>query len=420
MRDSNFTNCVKPLVLLISFFGVSIAGAAADYHYQGTLKIEPATGYMDASWLITVNNPGTAKRTFYVRDTLNKPTISGSAVTESEIEKVAGFDDFWAMHVTLERPPTGKPQQFQISYSGVLLPEPLPNKINSITPDVVELNVDSFWFPMDASFSKLLSADLTIDIDGDWQGISTGQVTTTSGQIRVHNADPRLDIAFTLARNPKVISTDNFTIFDLRPEAIGIEALTQQANACTRELNALFGNQNKLPTGKLVVTERNESGYARENYIVLTDIGKSSPTALTLFLCHEFAHFWASGADFTGVENWLNEALAEYSALLAVRTIFGEEAYDEFLQKFEKQIAGETLPPIWQDGITARGPYLVLYRKGPLAIAAFEKRYGREQTAQIIRQFFNQQDKTTPTLLEIVGDVSGEEAAAYFRELLAK
>ena len=419
MRDSKYANVIKPLILLISFFGLSIAGTAADYHYQGKLKIEPVTGYVDASWLITVNNPDTAKRTFYLRDTLNKPTISGDAVTESAIEKVSGFADFWALHITLESPPAGKPLQFHIHYDGVLLPTPLPNKINSITPDVVELNVDSFWFPIDASFSKLLSADLTIDINGNWQGISTGQVTTTSDQVTIHNADPRLDIAFTLARNPRVTSTDNFTIFDLRPEAKGVDALTQQANACTQELNTLFGNQNRLPTGKLVVTERAESGYARENYIVLTDIGKSSPKALTLFLCHEFAHFWASGADFTGVENWLNEALAEYSALLAVRTIFDENAYDDFLQKFEKQIAGEPLPPIWQEGITARGPYLVLYRKGPLALAAFEKKYGHEQTTEIIRQFFNQSTKTTPALLDIVGDVSGEEAARYFKELLA-
>ena len=396
------------------------AGASAhDYHYQGKVRIDPASGYLKASWTIDVRSADALEITFYIRDSLNKPNISGADVAENTIEKVSGFDDFWAMSITLTENQNDGPRHIEVAYDGVLLPEPLPNKINSITPDVVELNVDSFWFPMDASFSKLLSAELEVEIAGNWQGISTGDVATKDGLVTITNNDPRLDIAFTLARAPKLIESENFTIFDLRAEATGIDALVNTANACTKELNGLFGNERPLPKSKLVITDRSESGYARENYIALTDIGGYTPEHLTLFLCHEFAHFWAKGADFSGVENWLNESLAEYAALVAVRGILGDAAYKDYLERFESQIADADLPPIWREGQTERGPYLVLYRKGPLALMAFERQYGKEQLIEIVRRFFNQPNKTTPALLDIVKAVSGAEAEKKLKELLA-
>lgn len=405
--------------LLFFAAGAATAAVAADYHYQGKLVIEPASGFLKANWTIEVRSAGTSNITFYICDSLNQPTINGKDVVGSTVEKVSGFDDFWALTVTLTPAQKNAARKIEIDYDGVLLPEPLPNKINSITPNVVELNVDSFWFPMDASFSKLLSAELEIEIDGNWQGISTGNVSVTGGRIKIENKDPRLDIAFTLARSPNLIENESLTIFDLRAEATGIDALIKTAEACTKELNGLFGDEQSLPKSKLVITDRNESGYARENYIALTDIGGYTPERLTLFLCHEFAHFWAKGADFAGVENWLNESFAEYAALITVRRILGDDAYNDYLERFETQLAGEELPPVWREGLTERGPYLVLYRKAPLTLVAFEKLYGEEQLIEIVRRFFNQPNKTTPALLAIVQTVSGVDAAKRLRELLA-
>lgn len=409
----------KAVTLVLALIFLSLSAGASDYHYRGSLRLEPATGFLRASWEIDVLKADETKRIFYIRDSLNKPTIGGEDVIDSHIEKVSGFDDFWAINITLGPARNERVRRVEITYDGVLLPEPLPNKINGMSPEVVELSVDSFWFPMDASFSKLLTAQLEIEIEGAWQGVSTGNVATSDGRVSILNEDPRLDIAFVLARAPKLSESENLTIFDLRPEATGIEALISTAKACRFELNGLFGGNNPLPKSKLVITNRKESGYARENYIVLTDIGRYAPDRLTLFLCHEFAHYWARGADFAGVENWLNESLAEYAALLAVRKILGNRTRRAFIDTFKAQIEGQALPPIWQEGQSERGPYLVLYRKGPLALVAFERQYGTKKTTEIIRRFFSQVEKTTPAFLNIVHDVAGGKAEKTIRSLLA-
>lgn len=414
-----FMRVVKPLLILVGLLSLSSANLAADYHYKGELKIDTATSYIEAVWHIELLNPGEEKRTFYIRDTLKRPKVSSNDIIETNIEKVSGFADFWAIHVTMKKTVADRKQYIQIAYEGTLLPEPLPNKINSITPDVVELNVDSFWFPMDASFSKLLSADVTIAIEGKWQAISTGETKSNLNKVTISNKDPRLDIAFTLAREPKLIEGTRYTIFDLRKESMGIGALTETADECSSNLDQLFGNKRSLPVSKIVITDRKESGYARENYIVLTDIGKYSLGHLTLFLCHEFAHFWAKGANFSSEENWLNEALAEYAALVSVRRILGYDTYNSLLEQFKKQIEGKDLPAIWQEGATKRGPYLVLYRKGPLALVKFENQFGERHTIEIVRRFFNQPIKTTPALLEIVRDIAGKSAEKNLKDLLA-
>jgi len=64
-----------------------------------------------------------------------------------------------------------KPRTIDFSYAGVLISEPMDNLINAIEPGRVELNVDSFWFPIDGRFSKQLSADVSIHIGEGWLGL---------------------------------------------------------------------------------------------------------------------------------------------------------------------------------------------------------------------------------------------------------
>jgi hypothetical protein len=390
-----------------------------DYHYRGTVTIDPASGHLSANWTIDVLHDSTEPVTFYIRDTLGNITASGPSLRSSDVQKVSGFQDFWGITITLEEPSSAGPRQVQLAYDGILIPEPMGNRINTISEDVIELNVDSFWFPIDAAFSRMIATDLTVHVPGAWKGISTGTVTSDADGIKIRNTSPRIDIAFTLAEDPRVETTEHYEIFDLRPDGKGLQELKKTADACYTELNTSYGAHNPLQRGKFVITTRNESGYARTNYIVLTDIGDTTPERLTQFICHEFAHYWSQGADFGTVENWLNEAFAEYTALEAVRNILGEDAYSLQIGRFEKQIADQTLPPIWREGDTARGPYLVQYRKAPLLITRFAQDIGREKVLAIIRAFWRQHIRTTPKLLEIIETEAGLEARQTFTRYLA-
>jgi hypothetical protein len=395
--------------------------AEADYQYLGTLNINPETGYIRADWQITVLDDAESSITFFLRNTLGEIEVGGTGVKSFDTgqqEEITGLDaaPFKKLQLELAMEPT--PRVIHLTYAGVLLPEPMDNLINAIEPGRIELNVDSFWFPIDARFNKLLTADLAVIVDGEWQGVTTGEVEAIAGGVRILNTDPRIDIAMTLSQSFRISEADGFVVYDQRDSSVGLDKLMKAARNCTQYLDRQFGVVDPLPRGKLLIAERSSSGYARQNYVVFTDISSTKTAPLTRFVCHEFTHYWAFGADFGTVENWLNEAFAEYIGVMAVREYLGEETYLEMLQSFRDGIADEDLPPIWVSGDTARGPYLVQYRKAPLVLAQLESRIGREQFLKFVQAWFVQPVRTTPALLEVLEQVSGKEERDWFEQAL--
>ncbi len=409
-----------PNIFLLFFLPIT-ALAAADYNYVGTLNINPETGYIRANWRITVLDDTDTSITFFLRNTLGEIEVEGTGIKSfdaSQQEGVAGLDSAPFRKLQLELAEQPGPRVIHISYAGVLLPEPMHNLINAIEPGRVELNVDSFWFPIDARFKKLLTADFTVIIEGEWQGVTTGEVEIIEGGVRILNTDPRLDIAMTLSQSFRISEADDFTIYDQRDNSEGLQKLIEAARVCTKYLDRQFGATKPLPRGKLLITERSSSGYARQNYVVFTDISSTKTGPLTRFVCHEFAHYWSVGADFGTVENWLNEAFAEYIGVMAVREHLGEETYLDMLQSFKDQIADEDLPHIWVSGDTKRGPYLVQYRKAPLLLAQLETRIGREHFMQYTQAWLLQPVRTTPALLELLEQMAGKGERDWFEQAL--
>ncbi len=393
-------------------------GADAPYHYTGQVRIDPQSGHIAAEWVIEVNEPEPRERTFLLRDTLPEVAVVGD-VAGFTTGRREGLDGFLA--VTVQLPVDVASPVVRLSYEGVPIPVPMDNDINGIEPDRVELNVDSFWFPIDARFSKELIAEVLVLIPGDgWQAVTTGEAVPVEGGFRLVNADPRLDIAFTLSRHFRITQAEGFTLYDQRESAAGTDALVETAAFCRAFLDQRWGQAAPLPASRLLIARRSESGYARENYIVFTDIANTRPPELTRFVCHEFAHHWASGGKFDTVDNWINEGFAETLGMMAVRERLGQAAYDALQDTMKDQVAGQSLPPIWTPGATERGPYLVNYRKAPLALARLESTIGRERFLAFTQSLLVQPVKTTPGLLDTLESVAGTEARAGFEAILAE
>lgn len=420
----------KVIILLLMTICVSTAVFSAtgakgvpDYHYSGSLEIDPRSGFIRADWEIRVFDENETSITFFLRDTLEDLEVSGPGVGAVTLEKQSGFGDFWAIaaslaQATAEAP--GEPRSIRVSYAGVLLPEPMENRINAIEPGRIELNVDSFWFPIDSRFSKRLTADLAVRVGQGWQGVTTGDALPIEDGIRIFNTDPRLDIAFSLSTSFHITREKGFTVYDQRASPKGTPQLVETADQCRSFLNMHFGADDPLPVGRLLITERASSGYSRENYIALTDVAETERGPLTRFVCHEFSHYWSQGAKFDTVDNWLNEAFAEYIGLMAVREILGRAEYDAMLAAFAAQIAGLDLPRIWKAGDTERGQELVQYRKGPLTLARLESNIGQAAFLEFVQRYFNSPDKTTPGLLRVLEQVAGTAQASVFESMLAE
>ncbi len=399
---------------------ISTELALTHNHFSGVARIDPDSGEINVDWVITLIEPQLETITYLLNQNFADVSVGGDvAGYELQEDEVFG-SKIWKIIVQVT-PFSDAHREITISYGGVLLPEPMENRINTISPDKIELTVDSLWHPFDNRFTESVTTDLKVYIPGEWTGITSGTVERESDGALMFKTMPGLDIPVTLLSSFRKSDAPGYTIYDTRDTSDGLAELVESSGACTTYLNDRYGDVDPLPEAKIVVHDREASGYARQTLIALSEISGRDQSRLMQFICHELAHYWSRRGAANTVENWLNETFADYVALMALRDVLGEEVFEEFLTRYRAQVeeAGD-LPPIWTPEDQERGPYLVQYRKGPLALAQLEERLGRDAFAQFIHRYMTDGIATTPALLDALEEIAGPEARDQFAFDLAQ
>ena len=389
----------------------------SQYHYSGDVQIDPETTHLAAAWTITLDDPDTRSLTYWLSANFDTLEVTGADV-EAYSTGPAGPPGVQAVTIELSDH-TDAPRQIEIGYSGVLFPEPMENQINSISPRKVEFTVDSFWQPFDARFSARITADLRLQIPGDWTPVTTGYAEGRAEEIAFLFDRPTLDLPLTLLSDFTEVHTDTYRILDTRPGEADLTALAETAAFCTEYLNARYSARETLPQANIVL--RPSSGYARGTLIALSETGRGEGPDTTKFVCHEFAHFWSSNGVPITVENWLNESFAELVGLMAVRERYGEGAFEAVVSSWQARLTtmGE-VGSVWSPDDLSRRSYAVNYIKGPLALAALEDRIGREAFAQFVARYMVERIATTPDLLAMLEEVAGREHRDWFETALGE
>lgn len=395
----------------------------ASHHYEGDLRLSPQTGRLAADWTLTVTDDALAEVTFFLNAAFGEASVAGPGVAEVSSALAEGFGGMMRSYtIMLEPSVDGADRVIEMRYGGALFPEPPASAINTLDAEKIEFTVDSFWLPFDARFSALITADLDIWLPGQWDGVTMQSITPTPGGFHIDQDVPALDLAFTLMSDFERHAAPGYAIYDTRqPAGANIEAVVAALDHCTDYLNTLSGPAGPLPDASIVVTSREEGGYSRGTLIALTDIADASEAGLTQFVCHELGHYWSRGNAMT-VENWLNESFADYVAIMGMRAAFGEAVFEERLARYQTQIetASDALPPVWTSETTERPPYLVAYRKGPLALARAEALIGREAFWRFLQAAMDARVSTTPQMLDVFQTVAGAEARIAFEAILAE
>jgi len=410
---------ILALIALVTFIMPSAGAQYGEdivYHYNGDMEVDVETGFVDLNWRIDVLDDEATTITFLLGASLGNITVGGDVTSH----QIAPQGPFQAIVLELGPQTSNQPRIVELTYDGILFPEPPPNDINGISPDRVELTVDGFWLPLDATFRGFLTADLTVEVGAPWYGVANGNVERLPTGVRIVNDEASLDIAFTLAPSFRTTRLENFSLYDMRETAGGIDKLVSATSFCIDYLNGLYGAEEPLPYAHFVIHRRTESAYNRRSYITLTDITETDPDALTQFVCHELGHHWSVGANFNTVENWLNESFAEYAGNMALRERFGEDDFAARMVRYLGNIEGQDLPPIWIPGATARGPHLINYRAGPVALWNLESYLGRPTFQTFMTRYMTDGINTTPDLLAMLEDLAGREARDWFESRLAE
>jgi len=408
------------MALLSSLGAASLSHASepprpAPLHYIGSVQLDPDAGWIGAGWTILIKDPALDHIDFSLTSAFGTAVVAGSGVKamRSEIDPNS-YGGARIYRVDLMPAEGGRPRRVKFAYAGPLFPEELLLPINSLDTDKIELTVDSDWFPFDARFDTKLTAQVNVRIDGDWTAIGLGNAERVQGGYRFTQEAPALDIALALLSRSVVVKTDNYVIYDARPEpGTKVDELSDALAVCTTYLNGVAGPVGPLPPASIIITGRPEGSYARGTLIALTDIENEDEESLRQFTCHELAHHW-SHANPGGPDNWINEGFADHLGNMAVRDMLGRDVFEARMARYAEQLTEAGTEPIWTQGTTDRPTYLTLYRAAPMALRDLEAKMGEADFAALMQQVMAGSVRTTPELMAMIEQLAGADMRDWF------
>jgi hypothetical protein len=302
--------------------------------------------------------------------------------------------------------------QIQLRYNGPLASLDTP-PLNSITPDRIELSLDSFWLPYEEGFKKFtVKADIR-GVPPDLVVVGTGAVRRTNGHVYITRETGDVDLAFVAMRGLQRATSDGFELYaaDLSTKASTI--YLRHGGAIMKFLETWFGRMPGRPVRVVVVQRKRKSGYNRIGYIVITEGVAQREPELAHFMAHEFAHAWWAPCDPRTEDRWLSESIAEYIAIRYIEATMGSGSREVALsaKRSEAAKAGPLL------GAGERG-YSELYNKGPILLFDLEASIGRTSMDNLLARLAQHPPRTTAEFMRALSEVAGEESTRKFDEAM--
>ena len=299
-----------------------------------------------------------------------------------------------------------------ISYSLFI---PADHSINRLTLEWIELNIDSFWHPVFSSIPNI-QYNVTVDLGGDYELISGDQYSKTGlGKFTIRNTIPRLDIPFSAGKNLDSKKSSLVMAYSAL-DSVDLDGIVQKSNRILEFFKVYLERDQDFNTPRrIAVSPRDEVGYARKNYIVMSDIRTMSDTSLSEFLSHEFAHYWFSSANFQSKNHWLTESFAEYVSMIYMRETHGNKWLDKNLENKRNRIKQD---PMHLAEFDERPSFIALYHRGPLVLHAFEENIGKDNFKKVLRSFIKNNIQTNEELFEMIKAELSAEASNKLQELL--
>jgi hypothetical protein len=350
---------------------------------------------------------------FLLGESYKLETATSSAPADVQVEPVK--EPFAAQRIrfAFRQAPQG-PVTLTFRYGGPLAPSGEP-PLDAISPERIELNLDSFWLPIHDDLATRFTADTEVEgVPPGFTVIAPGEVTRERGLVRLHREALDMDVAFVAAPGLKCVQ-DGFQLCAADPDSPMARIYRRQGSAALSFLQAWFG---PIPNGApkvAVVSRPRDSGYARTGYVVVTERGDTPEFRLAKFISHEFSHAWWSPARADSEDHWLTESLAEYTSMRFVEANFGVEQRDWFLSRKREEAA--KAPAMLGGG--RRGDD-VLYAKGPVLLFDLEGRIGRDKLDAVMARLGRRPPRTTADFLAALSDVAGPDAARAFDAELRK
>lgn len=292
--------------------------------------------------------------------------------------------------------------------------------VNRLTKEWIELGIYSPWFPLYEGM-ELTVFDVNIRIKEGYQIINAKKYKDF---FRISQSVPSVDCTILASNSFKQISCDqNSSDINIFYTDDNHEGTAQQINHYSKKILNIyrrFGQLENQTLSIVIAPRENGGGYSRPGLIVLMPSDdEEDETDYFKFIAHEIAHLWWCKAKETNTyEDWLNESFAEFSALLALREVFGEEAFNSKIQIYTQST--KNLPPIMNMDRGSDKAHKMLYMKGPLILNELEKNIGKEKFEELLSEIYISNIDTTDKFLNKLLAITNKEVKENFNSLLCK
>lgn len=406
-------------------------------HYKIEIKLDPTTKHIHVKSTLglTPGVPTPDNLTFYLHKQFTIHDVSGHGVERFSFDKETPSPVNWmpegrALTIGLDKKSSDyKRLKLFFEYEGVISEWP-GWSANVITEDWVELGQYLPWFPYNQEYGPF-TFEIEAECNPGYSLGSFGSVKKAGRKWLFKWMSPTTDIVLIASNSLKTIQQESGRIrvhvhYSLIHDTTA-EKLTGDLMGIIELYEAWFGG---YKGGEITLVEslrERGGGYARIGLISLAGLSddkyKAQHEAYIRYLAHEAGHMWWTQAPTDNWEDWMNEGFAEYSALMIIKELFGEEAFNRRIEA-KKSILAEK-PPIWgfdrndrttpekSDAVEA-----ILYSKGPILLHLLEQRIGRDDFHSLCKEMVRSSISSTKDFLNLLRKNYGIEFRDWFEDLL--
>jgi aminopeptidase N len=427
---------IAPVVALFLLACVPIVvaqEASPVMEYRLSLRFDPETHLIAGRARITAPSDSC----FYLASALHVERVAANGkaveVLSAKSISVPGSKEICVQSV--------KPKLLEVEYSGRLTAEAIRNsttQTNMVEPKLVELSNFLDWYPrmkqgsgfrykletdLPAGFTSVTNGRLVKEHDGKERVTSEWESSGTSYGITLVAA-PHMKKAEIAGRGARIE-----IYYDKLPQTY-VDSMRRDLITAMQSLQNMFGAPGNNNLVRVVYSPRGAGGYARAPLFVVSEsfaleqmphrFGAARDLRLNV---HEMAHYW-SRADTRTADDWLNEGLADFSALLVSEQIAGKEFADLLLKEYEDVVYGtptthsvlETESGSWEANVNR-------YYKPTLLLNDLRRQYGDPKVREFLRALYArlaQDQATTAVFLDQLEKSLGKAAREQFADGLAR
>jgi hypothetical protein len=421
------------LVMLVRTVYAQKTNARSELIYHIEVQITPDSSGIDG--ITEIQNPKDS--VFFLAKGLSIQSIIADGKKTSFRQTVNG-ESGSSVEISLDK----IPEKVTIYYSGKIIPENFPNtisSINMISKDLTELSNYIDWYPR-LKNNRPFKYIFTVGLPGDYVTITTGKLIKESEKhgrkVTIwQSTEPKHGITFVSAPDIKssIVTSkgSRIEIYYSKLPVSYIDSMKENLLRSVELLTSIFGSSGNENLIRLFYSPRSSWAYSRAPLILVSESYALEQrlhrfgTARDFHLnTHEISHLWSKANTHTP-DDWLNEGLAEFSALMISEVIFGRDFKQMMINEYTNLIENcQTETSILKTENDSPDREINRYFKPTLLFEETRQKYGNDLMNAFLRQLYSRfselDSASTPLFLEVCGSCLGEEAKLFFSEALSR